>query len=60
MRNTDPEQTPYRPLGEKVTPKPTPQPSQTTWQPRQNAPGIEIDSEGRMRTNIPANNKCYP
>ena len=55
MRITDPEPTPQRPLGEKVTPKTPPLPP--SWKPKPNAPGIEIasDGSGRLRTNIPGN-----
>jgi len=55
MRNTDPEPTIQRPLGERVTP-PIP-PSPPTWQPKPGAQGIEIDGNGYMRTNIRPNSK---
>lgn len=51
MRNTDPDPKPQRPLGEKVIPA-TP-PSPPNWRPKPNAPGIEIGSNGRLRTNLP-------
>lgn len=51
MRNTDPEPTPQRPLGEKVTPKTPPSPQ--TWKPKPDAPEIEIGPNGQLRTNIP-------
>ena len=51
MRNNDPEPTLQRPLGERVT-KQTPS-SQPTWRPKPDAPGIEISSDGKVRTNLP-------
>lgn len=52
MRTTDPEPCPTGPiLGDRVTPK-TPD-SEPTWKPKPDAPGIEIASDGRLRTNLP-------
>ena len=48
MRTTDPEPTPFRPLGEKVTPKTPPAPP-----PKPNEHGIVTDKDGRMSTNLP-------
>jgi len=53
MRTTDPDPRPFKPLGEKVTPPPLP--SGPTWKPKPGAPGIEINSDGKLRTNIPGN-----
>ena len=56
MRSTDSDPIPKPPLGEKVTPKTLPSPP--TWKPKPDAPGIEIGPDGKLRTNIPENDKC--
>ena len=50
MRTTDEEPRPYRPLGEKVVP---PKPRDPEWKPLKDHPGVEVNSEGKVRTNLP-------
>lgn len=48
MRTTDPDPTPFRPLGEKVT-KPAPAPASSSPAPR-GPSGLVTDADGRIRT----------
>jgi hypothetical protein len=51
MRNTDdPWETPQRPLGERVQPV---QPREPEWKPKPGSPGVEVNSEGKVRTQLP-------
>ena len=49
----------FQPLGAPVRKAPESKPE---WKPKEGSPGIEesTDGNGRLRTNIPANNKAYP
>lgn len=52
MRTNDsPDPQPWRPLGERV--QRAPAPKAPDWTPRPDAPHIEQDKSGRMRTNLP-------
>jgi hypothetical protein len=42
--------TPWQPLGERVS---RPQPAEPEWKPLSHAPRIEVNREGRLRTNLP-------
>ena len=46
----EPEPGPCRPLGERVQHQ---KPSQPQWQPLPEAPCIEVNRQGQMRTNLP-------
>jgi hypothetical protein len=48
MRTTDPDPRPFQPLGQRVTPA-----APRTVDPRQIAPGILQDADGRLSTNLP-------
>jgi hypothetical protein len=55
MRTTDEEPQPMRPLGERVTP---PKPTEPEWKPYVDRngtrpQGVEVNSEGKIRTNRP-------
>ena len=41
---------PRQPLGERVERRPSPPPE---WRPVQHAPGIEVNRQGQLRTNLP-------
>jgi hypothetical protein len=46
----EPAPTPWQPLGERVTRQPPPPPE---WKPVVDAPGIEVNRDGQLRTNLP-------
>lgn len=46
----EPEAPPWKPLGERVV---HPPPSPPEWQPLENAPGIEVNRQGQLRTSLP-------
>ena len=50
-RDTDPKPGPWRPLGERVQPKPAP--ASPEWKPVPGSPGIERGPDGKLRTNLP-------
>lgn len=53
MRGNDPiDPQPWRPLGERVIPKPA-APSEPVWKPLDHDKRIERGPDGRLRTNIP-------
>ena len=41
---------PHQPLGERVA---RPAPAQPDWRPLPDAPGIEVNRQGQLRTNMP-------
>ena len=46
----EPDPAPSRPLGERVV-RPAPLPPE--WQPLADAPSIEVNRQGQLRTNLP-------
>jgi hypothetical protein len=55
MRSTDPDPAPQRPLGERVAPA---KPHDPEWKPYRDRegnlhPGVEVNSEGKLRTGFP-------